>query len=88
MMDKELASKLNDAVADYRIAELLAQPETEQEPAAWMWEEREYKGYTGQYRTYGISREKPALDGIIENIQPLYLAPPKRDPLSCHGIGE
>ena len=129
MMDKELASKLNDAAADYiialeairddvtdydlfraigdmmefldtpfngstginlrnRIAELLAQPETEQEPAAWMWEEREYKGYTGQYRTYGISREKPALDGIIENIQPLYLAPPKRDPLSCHGIGE
>ena len=59
-----------------------------QEPAAWMWEEREYKGYTGQYRTYGISREKPALDGIIENIQPLYTSLPKRDPLTEKEISQ
>ena len=70
----EAQERTNILILINNIQKLLAQPEQEQEPVAWTWEEREYKGYTGQYRTYGISSEKPTLSGTIENIRPLYPA--------------
>jgi hypothetical protein len=51
------------------INELLAQPEQEQEPVAWMWANEELGGF------YFSNIENP-------NWKPLYTAPPKREPLS------
>ena len=51
------------------IQELLAQPEHEQEPVAWMWANEELGGF------YFSNIENP-------NWKPLYTAPPKREPLS------
>ena len=62
--------------------ELLAQPE--QEPVAWMYdwniiEEEEY----GETRYDNLTRaESITKSRAITNVRPLYLAPPKREPLS------
>ena len=58
------------------------QPEPEQEPVAWMWEE---EGDEGCVETM-IDINKPRVNMYRENIRPLYLAPPKREPLSDRQI--
>lgn len=65
-------------------AELLAQPEqTEQEPVAWMYDHQIEVGYD-KYTEVNIietcARNLESNNCI--NIRPLYLAPPKREPLS------
>ena len=62
-----------------RITKLLAQPETEQEPVAWMYE-RESESFIE--RTLSVGFEKN-FDGITT---PLYASPPKRKPLSNEDI--
>ena len=49
----------------------------EQEPVAWMWEENTSDGWVESADT-----DKPPENEYRRNIQPLYLAPPKRKPLS------
>jgi len=53
--------------------ELLAQPETKQEPVAWMQDSIELY----------VQEEKSAIRGYVI---PLYTAPPKREPLSDEEI--
>jgi hypothetical protein len=59
---------------------LLAQPEqpeqTEQEPVAWMWDEMFCEDWTTV-----SSVIKPSKSKYVDNVRPLYLAPPKREPL-------
>ena len=55
--------------------ELLAQPE--QEPVAWMWDEMFCDDWT-----IVSSVIKPSKSKYVANVRPLYLAPPKREPLS------
>jgi hypothetical protein len=60
------------------LEELLAQPEkTEQEPVAWMWDEMFCEDWTTV-----SSVIKPSKSKYVDNVRPLYLAPPKREPLS------
>ena len=54
--------------------ELLAQPE--QEPVAWMWDEMFCEDWTTV-----SSVIKPSKSKYVDNVRPLYLAPPKREPL-------
>ena len=59
------------------IYEFLAQPEhTEQEPVAWMWDEMFCEDWTTV-----SSVIKPSKSKYVDNVRPLYLAPPKREPL-------
>ena len=53
---------------------LLAQPEQEQEPVAW----RTYRVVTDDWQYHIFPY------GLDLTCQPLYLAPPKREPLSDH----
>jgi hypothetical protein len=70
------------------LEELLAQPEqTEQEPVAWMYDhqiEVGYDKYTGVNFVETCARNLESNNCI--NIRPLYLAPPKREPLSDEEI--
>lgn len=59
-----------------RAIELLAQPEQEQEPVAWMWDEMFCEDWTTV-----SSVIKPSKSKYVDNVRPLYLAPPKREPL-------
>jgi len=61
------------------VDEILAQPETEQEPVAWMYE-RQSESFIE--RTLSVGFEKN-FDGITI---PLYTSPPKRKPLSNEDI--
>ena len=63
-LDREYCADLID-----EIQELLAQPEQEQEPVAWMQDSIELY----------VLEEKSAIRGYVI---PLYTAPPKREPLS------
>ena len=71
--------------------ELLAQPEPEQEPVAWMWT-RNYEGggYTNKVFEFLNDAEEYAKDSETlkspDIIRPLYTAPPKREPLSDEEI--
>jgi hypothetical protein len=57
---------------------LLNEPEqTEQEPVAWMWDEM----FCDEWTTVS-SVIKPSKSKYVDNVRPLYLAPPKREPLS------
>jgi hypothetical protein len=75
------------------IKELLAQPETEQEPAAWMWT-RKYGdgGYINEVFQFLCDAEECAKDSrnlkIPDIITPLYTSPPKREPLSDKDIAD
>jgi hypothetical protein len=64
----------------YDINDLLAQPETKQEPVAWMWEELE--PHSGEWYGGCVDEDKPPENQYRRNIQPLYTSPPKREPLS------
>ena len=57
--------------------ELLAQPENEQEPVSWMWKKHTAGGWLDV-----VGLDKPSATAHQINIYPLYLAPPKREPLS------
>jgi hypothetical protein len=60
------------------INKLLAQPEqTEQEPVAWMWDEMFCEDWTTVSSVIKPSRSK-----YVDDVRPLYTAPPKREPLS------
>jgi len=63
------------------IYEFLVHPEqpeqTEQEPVAWMWEEE----FCDEWTTVS-SIIKPKSDKQRKNIQPLYIEPPKSEPLT------
>ena len=69
------------------IEAILAQPEqTEQEPVAWMYDWTNEIGelikgvYVGSHKASHLYE--------LENLQPLYLAPPKREPLSNETIAK
>ena len=57
------------------IQELLAQSEQEQEPVAWMWDEMFCEDWTTVSSVIKPSRSK-----YVDNVHPLYLTPPKREP--------
>ena len=59
--------------------ELLAQPETEQEPVAWIIE-TEIEGKLSEWICTDKKHYMDASDG--KDPMPLYTAPPKREPLS------
>ena len=64
--------------------ELLAQPESKQEPVAWMWEKHTAGGWLDVF-----SIDKPTANAHQINIRPLYYtAPPKRLPLTPQQISE
>jgi len=64
--------------------ELLAQPEQEQEPVAWMWKKHTAGGWLDVF-----SIDKPTANAHQINIRPLYYtAPPKRLPLTPQQISE
>ena len=63
------------------IEELLAQPEPTAEPVAWMWDEM----FCDDWTTVS-SVIKPSKSKYVDNVRPLYLAPPKRTPLSNEEI--
>jgi hypothetical protein len=72
------------------INKLLAQPEqTEQEPVAWMYDHQIEVGYD-KYTEVNIietcARNLESNNCI--NIRPLYLAPPKQEPLSVERIAD
>ena len=68
------------------ISELLAQPEQEQEPVAWMWT-RNYEGggYTNKVFEFLNDAEEYAKDSKTlkspDIIRPLYTTLPKREPI-------
>jgi len=64
-----------------------ASEQTEQEPVAWMYDhqiEVDYDKYTGVNFVETCARNLESNNCI--NIRPLYLAPPKREPLSDEAI--
>ena len=61
------------------VEELLAQPE----PVAWMWDEMFCEDWTTV-----SSVIKPSKSKYVDNVRPLYLTPPKREPLSEKEIRE
>ena len=66
------------------IKELLAQPE--QEPVAWMYEWEEIGGK--EWTSVKNGKYPPIVEEeyCMRNLRPLYLAPPKREPLSIQEI--
>ena len=84
------SNDLGDAAETlHEIQELLAQPETKQEPVAWMYDHQLEVGYD-KYTEVNIietcARNLESNNCI--NIRPLYLAPPKREPLSVERIAD
>jgi hypothetical protein len=82
--EEDVVSLFND------IKECLAEPEqTEQEPVAWMYDHQIEVGYD-KYTEVNIietcARNLESNNCI--NIRPLYLAPPKREPLSVERIAD
>ncbi len=66
------------------IYEFLAQPEhTEQEPVAWMWDEMFCEDWTTV-----SSVIKPSKSKYVDNVRPLYLTPPTRQPLSYERLSQ
>ena len=60
-----------------------ASEQTEQEPVAWMWDEMFCEDWTTV-----SSVIKPSKSKYVDNVRPLYLTPPKREPLSEKEIRE
>ena len=69
-----------------KIEELLAQPEHTAEPVAWYWEGCDLDD--PEWIAMADTGDKPIEDRCKRNIQPLYLAPQKREPLSEEAVGE
>ena len=69
--------------AGYAEAELKLKPEQEQEPVAWMWDEMFCEDWTTV-----SSVIKPSKSKYVDNVRPLYPAPPTREPLSEKEIRE
>ena len=67
----------------YQTRKLLAQPEPTAEPVAWMWDEMFCEDWTTV-----SSVIKPSKSKYVDNVRPLYLTPPKREPLSEKEIRE
>jgi len=67
------------------IEELLAQPETKQEPVAWMYDSYE-DGRRDRYDCLTTTEDYVTNYGV-SNIRPLYASPPKHE-AEFHGIGE
>lgn len=72
------------------IEELLAQPEQYNEPVAWMYD---WKTPTGEVQHVFRSKNHLTTDlrcvsNEVENVRPLYLEPPTRDPLTEDAICE
>ena len=66
------------------IYEFLAQPEqTEKEPVAWMWDEMFCEDWTTV-----SSVIKPSKSKYVDNVRPLYLTPPTRQPLSYERLSQ
>ena len=76
LLKKILATGWLDHELSNEVEELLAQPEQEQEPVAWMWDEMFCEDWTTV-----SSVIKPSKSKYVDNVRPLYLAPPKREPL-------
>lgn len=72
----EMIAQIEDTVKE--IQELLAQPEPEQEPVAWMWEDK--RNETNSWATVCCTR-KPDNSVHVKNVVMLY-TPPTREPLS------
>ena len=81
--EEDVVSLFND------IKECLAEPEQEQEPVAWMYDHQLEVGYD-KYTEVNIietcARNLESNNCI--NIRPLYLAPPKQEPLSVERIAD
>ena len=82
------SNDLGDAAETlHEIQELLAQPETKQEPVAWMWT-RNYEGggYTNKVFEFLNDAEEYAKDSKTlkspDIIRPLYTSPPTREGLT------
>jgi hypothetical protein len=70
----------------YQTRKLLAQPEPEQEPVAWMYEWEEIGGK--EWTSVKNGKYPPIVEEeyCMRNLRPLYTAPPKREPLSDEEI--
>ena len=91
-LSEEDALNISDSVlvrAEIAIESYLAQPEQEQEPVAWMYDHQIEVGYD-KYTEVNIietcARNLESNNCI--NIRPLYLAPPKQEPLSVERIAD
>ena len=63
---------------------ILAQPESKQEPVAWMWKKHTAGGWLDVF-----SIDKPTANAHQINIRPLYYtAPQKREPLTDENVCE
>ena len=71
---------------DTVIIELLAQPETKQEPVAWIIETQKIDGAFDKW----VSMDKKHHRDFCDRGEPipLYTSPPKREPLSDDEIGK
>jgi len=79
------SNDLGDAAETlHEIQELLAQPEQEQDPVAWMWKKHTAGGWLDV-----VSIDKPTANAHQINIRPLYYtAPQKREPLTDENVCE
>ena len=68
------------------VMDYLAQPEHTAEPVAWYWEGCDLDD--PEWIAMADTGDKPIEDRCKRNIQPLYLAPQKREPLSEEAVGE
>lgn len=57
-----------------------AEASEQTEPVAWMWDEMFCEDWTEDWTTVS-SVIKPSKSKYVDNVHPLYLAPPKREPL-------
>ena len=93
LLRKLFESGMLDRLSAIEVGQLLAQPETEQKPVAWMYEYAVRSSFdasfTGEWKEE-MSRSEPdgtvekfnpsKLESTIRNLTPLYAAQPKREP--------
>jgi hypothetical protein len=83
LLRKLFESGILDRALTTEVGQLLAQPEhTEQEPVAWMYDHLLKVGHD-KYTNFNIIEtcvRNLESDNCI-NVRPLYLAPPKREPI-------
>ena len=70
---------ISEEVGD-EIEAILAQPEQSNEPVAWYWEQSDF--YNPEWYYLADTGDKPVKNRFRRNIQPLYLSPPKREPIA------
>jgi hypothetical protein len=79
---KALEESLREHMAEIHRLKALAQPE--QEPVAWRYDEATYRpdDLRGRQWHFNLfSTHKPYADNMVQNVTPLYTAPPQRKPL-------